>query len=244
MKAAVVSEQGVRATMEDTHYLDLAFGGEGWVYGGVYDGHGGGLAARYAADNLHKVFLHEYRAGLPPEQAFARSYQAMSDALANQESGAAAVDFFVRDGRVWTANAGDSRVVVVGTNEVRQLTTDHRLDDAAERARVLAAGASIQYPYVMLGQRGLMTTRAIGDRYFQPAGVISIPAVNQYAKAEGDLFLICASDGLWDIISNVEVADIARECRSPDDLVAVLKDEALVKRSSWDNVTIIALSFQ
>lgn len=230
--------------MEDTSYLDLDFGSEGWVYGGVYDGHGGSFAARYAADNLHRLFLCEYRTHANPEQAFIRSYRAVSEALATQDSGAAAADFFVSAGRVWTANAGDSRVVVVGRKDFRQLTTDHRLDNEAERARVLGAGASIQYPYVILGPRGLMTTRAIGDCYFQPAGVISVPAVNQYVIENDDLLLICASDGLWDVIPSAEAADIARECRSPDDLVAVLKNEALVKRSSRDNVTVIALSFR
>jgi len=244
MRAAVISEQGLRPAMEDAHFLDPDFGRRSWVYGGVYDGHNGVLAANYAAQNIHKTFLDNYSSGLEPGEAFVHSYETVSGALRFQESGAAAADFFIRNGNVFTANAGDCRAVVVSHNAIIQLTTDHRLDNAEERTRVEATGAVIGYPYVFIGQRGLMTTRAIGDHHFRAVGVISTPSLNKHRMSADDLFLICASDGLWDFMPNEEVAALARKVAGPEDLVACLRKEVLVNRLGTDNLTIIAVSLQ
>ena len=228
--------------MEDAHHLDMDFGGQKWVYGGIYDGHGGERAARYAADHLHKRFLERITSGMQPVDAFVQSYDQISRDLENQDSGTAAVDFFIRGNDVFTANAGDSRAIVVSKTGFKQLSVDHRVDDSAERERVLQTGASISYPYVMRGAQGLMTTRSIGDRYFRPAGVISTPFTTHHAISNDDMLLISASDGLWDVMTSGEVCDMVREYPEPDDLLPALKDEVLNNRSGTDNLTIIAVT--
>jgi protein phosphatase 2C family protein 2/3 len=129
VKAAVVSEQGKRPHMEDAYYLDLDFGGKGWVYGGVYDGHGGHHAAAYAADRLHERFLKKITAAVDPTTAYAQSYHEISEDLRDQDSGTTAVDFFINARDLFVANAGDSRTVIVTATAVNQLTVDHRLDN-------------------------------------------------------------------------------------------------------------------
>jgi len=228
--------------MEDAHFLDLDFGREGWVYGGVYDGHNGFYAAQYAADIIHTIFLDKYGSGLKPRRAFIQSYEEVSAALAFQESGAAAADFFIADGNIFTANAGDCRAIVVSQKIVTQLTTDHRLDNPEEEARVRATGATIGYPYVFVGQRGLMTTRAVGDQHFRHVGVISTPSLNEHRISADDLLLICACDGLWDYMTNEEVAGLAREETDPDRVLASLRKKVFTNRMGTDNLTIIAVS--
>ena len=244
MEAVVISEKGLRPRMEDFHHLDLNFGGQGWIYGGIYDGHSGDYAAAYAARNLHRLFLEKILGGLPPGLAFTQSYEETSRALSGQESGTTAVDFFIRERKIFTANAGDSRAIVVSRKGLSILTTDHRIDNAEEKERVLTAGASISPPYVIRDGFGLMPTRSIGDRYFKEVGVIASPSLNEREISRDDLLLISACDGLWDFMSNEEAAALARENPEPERLLEILKREVLVNRMGTDNLTIIAVSFR
>lgn len=50
-----------------------------------------------------------------------------------------------------------------------------------------------------------------GDRYLKPF-VISEPEISFTKRDEEDEFLILASDGLWDVMSNEMTCEVAREC--------------------------------
>ncbi len=201
MEAAYISEQGLRYEMEDAHFLDTNFGNKGWIYGGVYDGHGGSSAAQLAAERLHVKFLSKILSSQSPQQAFTESYEETSAALKHQDSGTTAVDFFIDNNTIFTANAGDTRAIIVSTKAVHQLTIDHRLHNPDEKQRIESMGGKISYPYVMRGLSGLMPTRTIGDEYFKPVGIIATPSVSVYQIKEDDLVLIAACDGLFDFIS-------------------------------------------
>jgi protein phosphatase PTC2/3 len=242
MEAAVVSEKGIRQSMEDAYYLDLNFGDQGWVYGGVYDGHSGDYAARYASEKLHLVFFEKLLTGLPPGQAHSYAYEAVSQELMSQDSGTTAVDFLIQNTQMFIANAGDARAIVVSKNGVLQLTVDHRMDNREEQERVTKMGAFINYPYVTRGDQGLMPTRSIGDRYFKPVGVVAAPYINEYLITQDDMMLIAACDGLWDFMTNQEVAAMAREYPEPLYFLDVLMHEVMEKRMGTDNLTIIAVA--
>ncbi len=241
MKAAVVSAQGRRPRMEDAHFLDTDFGGRGWAYGGIYDGHGGSFAAEYSARHLHQRFYDLVVSGVSPEEAFTRAYEAVSADLADQDSGTTAVDLLVQGGDIVAANAGDARALVVGLKTVAQLTVDHRVDDEAERARVEGMGGRIVYPYIYRDFSGLMPSRTIGDPYFKAVGVIATPAVRRHTISSDDRFLVAACDGLFDFMGNEEVAAMARRTDEPDVLAEALKSEVLDKRGGTDNITIICV---
>lgn len=49
-----------------------------------------------------------------------------------------------------------------------------------------------------------------GDRYLKP-WIIPVPEVTIVPRAKDDECLVLASDGLWDVMSNEEVCDIARK---------------------------------
>lgn len=55
-------------------------------------------------------------------------------------------------------------------------------------------------------------SRAIGDSYLKPF-VISDPEVRVVERKDGeDEFLILASDGLWDVVSNEVACNVVRSC--------------------------------
>jgi protein phosphatase 2C len=103
----------------------------------------------------------------------------------------------------------------------------------------------------------------VGDRYLKPY-VIAEPEVKCVKRAEDDECLILASDGLWDVMSNEVVCDIARRalnCRrngQPPDAsqgssseeetpaaqaAALLVKLALAKGSS-DNISVVVVDLK
>jgi serine/threonine protein phosphatase PrpC len=241
MLAAVISERGRRMEMEDTHNLDTDFGGRGWVFGGVYDGHHGWFAADYTAGHLPQMFFSLVLSGASPAEAFRSCYETVSSLLAVQSSGTTAFNFFIKEGVIHTANAGDARALVISRNSFTQLTTDHRVNNPEERKRIEAAHGVIEGIYVVRNGEGLMPTRTIGDAFFKPAGVISLPATSEHKISPEDIFLIAACDGLYDTLNNEEVAEIAQRGADVEALVNALKNEVL-DRGGGDNITIIAVA--
>lgn len=241
--AVAVSEQGARARMEDYHTLDFDSGESGSVFGGVYDGHSGNSAARHAAEFLHVYFFDFLRAGLPPATAFQAAYLKISRDLENQPSGTTAATFFIDEGLIHAANAGDSRILVVREEGETQLSVDHRVDNPEEMKRIKLSGGEINYPYVVKGSSGLMPTRALGDEYFRDIGVISVPSVCSREIGPSDLWLVAASDGLFDVIDNRETAGICRLHTDPFRLAETLVGEIAERSLAPDNITIILVKF-
>lgn len=237
---AIVSEQGPRRYMEDRWFFDPNFAWMGWIFGGVYDGHGGEAAAEYVAQKLHKYF-GQFLSVHFPDEAFIASYQKISDEIKDPLVGATAANFLVSNGRIYFANAGDARIIIVREKGEYQLTTDHRVELKEERQRILKAGGEIRGRYVFYEDNGLMPTRSIGDRYFNKVGVIARPAVGSYEILPQDRFLIAATDGLFDILYNYQIGEFIRNCKTAQAAVQEFKKEALDECLARDNTTIIVV---
>lgn len=244
MEPGIISEQGLRGSMEDAYSLDLDFGRQGWIFGGVYDGHRGKYAAGYAAKNLHHCLLEQLDQEQDPKQAFIKTYLEIAQEIRDQESGTTAVTFLLQENLLTVANAGDSRALLINYTGPIQLTVDHRLDNPHEYQRIKNLGTSIAYPYVYQGQQGLMTTRSLGDQTFKSAGVIAEPFVQSQNITPEDRFLIAACDGLFDHMNNQEVHELAQRHDNPKELAWSLRQEVLMNRMGTDNLTIIIISLQ
>ena len=76
---------------------------------------------------------------------------------------------------------------------------------------------------------GLAMTRSMGDSVAAKAGVIAEPEIFELQLTSADKFIIIASDGVWEFISNIEAAKVVYpyyEKNAPDQAA-----EALVKES-------------
>ena len=58
-------------------------------------------------------------------------------------------------------------------------------------------------------------TRALGDAVMIRAGVIPTPMVNELHLNRGDT-LVLATDGIWDVMTNLQVKEIALENDAAD----------------------------
>ncbi|XP_009794190.1 putative protein phosphatase 2C 72 [Nicotiana tabacum] len=148
-------------------------------------------------------------------------------------SGTTAVVVIRQDDDLVIANLGDSRALLgrktdEGTIEAVQLTTDLKpsLPSEAERirkcgGRVLALEKEAHIQRVWLPHEdapGLAMSRAFGDFMLKNYGIISRPDVSYHHLSSNDQFLVLATDGVWDVLSNDQVVSIV--CSTNDGAAA------------------------
>lgn len=128
-------------------------------------------------------------------------------------------------------NIGDSRItrgyLASGKIIAEEISHDHKPESPEEKARIIARGGrvfAVEYddgidgPFrVWLGHMdvpGLAMSRSLGDTVAHSAGVISDPEFTERKLDATDKYLVCASDGLWEFMTDQEVIDI---CSAQDD---------------------------
>lgn len=139
------------------------------------------------------------------------------------ESGTTAVTMVVQGKDLMIGNVGDSRAILArrardGSLVAHQLTTDLKpnLPKELERikrckGRVFALEdepgvARVWVPH--LNMPGLAMARALGDFCLKEYGLSATPQVFHRRLMEEDEFIVLASDGIWDVLSNEEVVRI------------------------------------
>ncbi|XAR71652.1 Phosphoprotein phosphatase [Bertholletia excelsa] len=257
---------------------------EKYDFFGVYDGHGGSLVANACRDRLHWLLLREIEeedAVVGPAKAvdwekvmvacFAKmdeevneSKGAGADSTALSTTiGSTAMVAVVGEEELVVANCGDSRAVLSRGGVAISMSNDHKPDRPDELERIEGAGGRVinWNGYRVLGV--LATSRSIGDHYLKPF-VIPKPEVNVSKRDSPDEFLILATDGLWDVISNEVACEVVRRClegrmkrRSPTTVkenkvteivnesraakAAAVLTELAVARGSRDNVSVVVV---
>ncbi|KAK7379201.1 hypothetical protein VNO80_04656 [Phaseolus coccineus] len=171
----------------------------------------------------------------------------------------------VRQGElIVIANVGDSRAVLATTSDdgslvAVQLTVDFKpnLPQEAERiiecqGRVFCLEDEPGVHRVWLPDAespGLAMSRAFGDYCIKGHGLISVPEVTHRNISSRDQFVVVATDGVWDVISNKEAVEIVSS--TPDKAKAAKR---LVERAedAWkrkrrgiavDDISAICLFF-
>ncbi|CAN0916343.1 Probable protein phosphatase 2C 6 [Linum grandiflorum] len=135
-------------------------------------------------------------------------------------SGTTAVTVIKQGQDLVIANVGDSRAVLAtrDTNNTLiavQLTEDLKpsLPREAERikmckGRVFALPSEPDVARIWLPNNnspGLAMARAFGDFCLKDFGLISVPEISYHRITEKDEFVVLATDGVWDVMSNDEV---------------------------------------
>ncbi|KAF7806764.1 protein phosphatase 2C 50-like [Senna tora] len=123
--------------------------------------------------------------------------------------GSTAVVAILSQTHIIVANCGDSRAVLYRGKEAIPLSNDHKPNREDEWTRIEAAGGRVIHwnGYRVLGV--LAVSRSIGDKYLKP-WIIPEPEVKFVVREKNDECLILASDGLWDVMTNEEACQAAR----------------------------------
>ena len=254
--AGMASLIGLRHSQEDR--ATSATVGNVSLYA-VFDGHGGDNTATFCAENIASSFRDAFVRSRTTK-GWRRIRRGLRDgilamAASNQDwlIGTTANVVAVNRWYILCANVGDSRAILVRHGGVAvALSKDHKVSSASERARMVRAGVceyeqmSPIYVFAFRGF-GLAVSRAIGDRFFHKVGIISTPEICTMRRSSADRFVVIASDGVWDMMSNGVVAAFVwdewtkLECGNMLADWCVIIAERLcneaISRGSHDNVT-------
>lgn len=164
--------------------------------------------------------------------------------------------------RLVIANLGDSRAVLCRGGQAVAVSEDHKPKRMDEKKRIERAGglvlqvrgawrvAASTNPNSMSRSarreyQGLAMTRSLGDLYFKQPVALSIaePEIQVVPLSDKDLFLVLATDGVYDVMSNQEVVDLAlRHWDDPEEASKNIVRSAY-KRGSEDNLTVLVIQF-
>ncbi|ERN17098.1 probable protein phosphatase 2C 25 [Amborella trichopoda] len=238
--------------LEDQSQVEV---GRDGTFVGIYDGHGGPEASRFVRDNL---FLHLMRFtrehGMMSEDVLRRAFSATEDGFlahvrrTRQEKpliaaiGTCCLVGVIWGGRLYVANAGDSRAVIgclERSNNIiaEQLTRDHNacMEEVRQELRSLHPDDShivVQKHGVWRVKGIIQVSRSIGDAYLKRPEFALGPSYLRFRLSEPlhrpvltaepsvytriirpqDKFIIFASDGLWEHLTNQEAAEIVNSC--------------------------------
>ncbi|EES07864.1 probable protein phosphatase 2C 73 [Sorghum bicolor] len=157
-------------------------------------------------------------------------------------SGTTAVAAVRQGDHLIVANLGDSRAVLCTRDSKDrlipvQLTTDLKPDLPSELARILNCKGRVfamddepDVPRMWLPNQdapGLAMARAFGDFCLKNHGLICTPEVYCRKLSEKDEFLVLATDGIWDVLSNKEVVKLVSSATDPSRAARQLIDRAV-----------------
>lgn len=163
------------------------------------------------------------------KQSYLKTYAVIDEELKQHRridsfrSGSTALTIVKQGEHLMVANVGDSRAVLAtisddGSLVPLQLTIDFKPNIPEEADRIMQSRGRVfclkDEPGVYRvwtpdrESPGLAVSRAFGDHCLKDFGLISVPDVTQRNITTKDQFVILATDGVWDVISNQEAVKI------------------------------------
>lgn len=230
IKYGVSAMQGWRMEMEDAHVCCTNLPYEGCSFFGVFDGHAGPKVSQYCSTKLVECIVECIDKEMKKNKHTEANVKDMVDGIragflkmdadlkkepqwanAEDRGGTTAITVMVTPKHVIWGNCGDSRGLLVRSDEVKFATEDHKPYNEKERKRIEKAGGTVMMQRV---NGSLAVSRALGDFDYKRSSeldpidqlVSPEPEVTALERdPETDQFLLLACDGIYDVMSNDDV---------------------------------------
>lgn len=220
--------------MEDSHIQSINFDGEDKAIFGVFDGHGGREMAKYVESVFISELLKqpEYKAGnykTALEQNFLRMDDLVTQtpegrrALGDGNPGCTANVVLIVKNKIFCANSGDSRAIIMRGGSAVPLSVDHKPDTPSEKSRIEKAGGSVVNGRV---NGNLNLSRALGDMEFKanhrnPSNknpkefiITAFPDITETPLTPNVNLLILGCDGIWECKTNQYIVEYFNRANS------------------------------
>ncbi|KAK4745729.1 hypothetical protein SAY87_012041 [Trapa incisa] len=157
-------------------------------------------------------------------------------------SGTTAVTLVKQGEFLVIGNVGDSRAILGRRDKDNsltavQLTVDLKPDNPGEADRIMKCKGRVfalqDEPGIARlwlpnsDSPGLAMARAFGDFCLKDFGLISVPEISCQYLTESDEFIVLATDGIWDVLSNEEVVDIVASSPARSSAARTLVESAV-----------------
>jgi protein phosphatase 1L len=245
------TERGGRPYQEDRHDMIKGIGQDDSSLYAVFDGHGGMKAAQFCKENLLRHVVNDSNFIGEPCKALERAFfrtDAEFSATAKIKAltdGTTAIVAVTHGKKIYVANAGDSRCIMIQKGgRCRHMSVDHKPNREDEEKRIRQLGGKVVHWGRWRVQGVLAVSRAIGDVALQPY-VTCEPEIQEKDIGPEDEYLVLASDGVWDVLRNDDVAKLVWSVASKDfvNVAKMLCSEALIMGST-DNVTAVVVDLK
>ena len=137
-------------------------------------------------------------------------------------SGTSCLLIFLIENHLICSNIGNNRAIILEKKDLFQLTFDQLISTPEERKRIEKRGGDIrlaiekglvsneEYKILMKDKNNkehfLETSRSLGDKMFKKIGVEFSPIISEYLINIETKFVVMATKGLWNILTNNHVA--------------------------------------
>jgi len=158
----------------------------------------------------------------------------------------------------WVINLGDSRAILC-QRRPKALTKDHKPQSQEERDRITRLGGSVwaeDQDVWRVEPVGLATSRSLGDLdsrrlkdgsvlphgayLVSPVPDVRVLRLQKNHKDRKIYWLLFATDGLWDAVSNQQACLVVANGKSAALMAKQLVDLAILKKST-DNITVMVV---
>lgn len=234
---------------------------------GIFDGHGGKMAADFVEERLPYHILYWLERGEKDlakilKNAFVEVNNSFTKFLFHSctkgsagdqnggarllSSGTTATVCLIRNGiDLAVAHVGDSRAVLCRNNNAIRLTEDHEPEVMKEKERIEKCNGYLTWSSLGKSRVNgrLEMTRSIGDVELKPFGVTAEPDVRSLEIQHGnDSFLVLTTDGVHSRLNNGEIIQVISSCINPHEAAKFLADQALLFGSE-DNCSALIIPF-
>lgn len=201
---------------------------ENVLVAGVFDGHGGTGCVDFVAENLcdriAKALPKDGRKLHHLEDAITEGFEACDDDYMRHaqetfdNSGCCALMAFVHQTDIVVGWIGDCRAVLYDGSEARALTVDHRPHEEGEYTRITKLGGEITNnringvlaPSRCFGDRDIRLKSNEGVLTSEPS-IVTVTSLKSTFTSKRNAFVILATDGVWDVLSNVDACEIVNK---------------------------------
>ena len=210
-------DKNIKSKMEDFHLIiDNFMSSNKKGYFSLFDGHGIDCIEpiKYAICRFPNILIENLQnSNYNIEQSLINSFKKIDDELKQYKQidncGSTATIILIDKelNLIYSANVGDSKSILINKNKTYQnLTTEHKVESNYEENERIKKLGGLIFNGRLFGQ--LVLSRALGDFSLKNNGLISIPSIHKIVLNEDDCFIVIASDGIWDVLSEDDITNI------------------------------------
>lgn len=210
----------------------------------IFDGHGGDGCSTFFNKHFTDIFKKKKKKTSSVKKSLTDTVKKLNKVyLTKQDTSGSTLNIVyidLNDRKIHTVNLGDSRAILGYNDKVRALTRDNKPTHKTEQKYIEKQGGMVRKGRV---QGVLAMSRSVGDKDISRY-INDKPAYNKTNLTNDIQFVLHATDGLFDVMSNKEIYNFVLEHKKsgPEYIVNKLIKKAYKKGSS-DNISICLVLF-
>lgn len=203
---------------------------------GIFDGHSGSLTSMYSSKQF--AMLYETQPVPLSIEGLTKVLQRLVVTIHDNKltDGATCGLAVIAGQQALVTTIGDVRVIVVKKDgTLKMATQDHHPYERAEFERIKEHGGFVQNGHTY----GVISaSRAVGD--FNIPGITPTADIQLVDFDDSDKYLIVASDGVFNVLSNEQVCEIAKNSSTAAEAAYDIRNVAYTNYSS-DNISVVVV---